>query len=71
MSSEFQQAFWAACFALVGWLLISIVQLKLAIKELTFTIKPLTQDIPKMQQDLNALHAWKREISKSNSSGDI
>jgi hypothetical protein len=61
MSQGFLEAFYGACFALAGWLLLSIVQLKLAIQSLEQTIKPITQDIPRMKQDLNALHSKLRE----------
>lgn len=64
MSTGFLEAFYGACFALVGWLVLSIFKLTLAIKSLEQSIRPLTQDIPKMKKDLNSLHD-KLRISNS------
>lgn len=61
MSQGFLEAFYGACFALIGWLLLSIVQLKLAIQSLEQTIKPLVQDNPKMRKDINILFEKMRE----------
>lgn len=60
MSQGFLEAFYGACFALVGWLLLSIMKLTLAVNRLEQTIEPLTRDLPKMKKDIDALHQKSR-----------
>jgi len=62
MKESFAEAFFGACFALVGWLVLSITRLTIAVNDLRRDIKPLTQDIPKMKKDIDALHVKTRGI---------
>ena len=60
MSAGFLEAFYGACFALIGWLVLSIIKLTISIDRLEHSLKPLTEDIPKMKKDIDSLHQARR-----------
>lgn len=65
MSDGFLAAFYGACFALIGWLVLSIIKLTLAVQSLEQVIKPLTLDIPKLKKDMDVLHQKQREKERA------
>lgn len=69
MNQEFAVALYGAGFSLVGWLVIAIIQLKLAVQALTLAMKPLLEDIPAIKKDNNMLHEKFRKLESRKTLG--